>query len=112
MNYSIREQNKRQIGTMKTRSEYIELIKSHTDELKRRFGITSLSIFGSVARDEHREGSDVDIYVTMPPKFYNHVAAAMYLEELLESKVDLIQEHRGIRPFFRKQIETDGIRIL
>ena len=36
----------------------------------------------------------------------------MYLEDLLESKVDLIQEHRGIRPFFRKQIETDGIRIL
>ncbi len=32
-------------------------------------------LFGSVARDEHHEGSDIYIYVTMPPKFYNYIAA-------------------------------------
>lgn len=97
---------------MKSRSEYIELIRSHANDLRERFGITSLRIFGSVARDEHHEGSDVDIFAVMPPKFYNHVAAAHYLEELLGCDVDLIQEHRNMRPFFRKQIETDGIRVI
>ena len=97
---------------MKTRNEILHLLSIYKPTAESKYGLTRIGIFGSVARDEHREGSDVDIYVTMPPKFYNHVAAAMYLEELLESKVDLIQEHRGIRPFFRKQIETDGIRIL
>ena len=97
---------------MKTRSDYIALIQSHAEELQQRFGITSLRLFGSVARNEHHEGSDVDIYVTMPPKFYNHVAAAMYLEELLGCEVDLVQEHRNLRPFFRKQIETDGIAVI
>ena len=97
---------------MKSRSEYIELIRSHANDLRDRFGITSLRIFGSVARDEHHEGSDVDLFAVMPPKFYNHVAAAHYLEELLGCDVDLIQEHRNMRPFFRKQIETDGIRVI
>ena len=97
---------------MKSRGEYIDIIRSHADELQKRFGITSLRIFGSVARDEHHEGSDVDLFATMPPKFYNHAAAARYLEDLLGCSVDLIQEHRNMRPFFRKQIETDGIRII
>ena len=97
---------------MKSRSEYIELIRSHADDLRDRFGITSLRIFGSVARDEHHEGSDVDLFAVMPPKFYNHVAAAHYLEELLGCNVDLIQEHHNMRPFFRKQIETEGIRVI
>ena len=96
---------------MKTKGEYIEILKSHADELQRRFGITSMRLFGSVARDEQHEGSDIDIFVTMPPKFFNHVSAALYLEELLGSPIDLVQEHRHLRPFFRKQIETDGISV-
>ena len=96
---------------MKTKGEYIDIIRSHADELQQRFGITSMRLFGSVARDEHHEGSDIDIYVTMPPKFYNHVSAALYLEELLGSPIDLVQEHRNLRPFFRKQIENDGVTV-
>ncbi|MBQ8128126.1 MAG: nucleotidyltransferase domain-containing protein [Prevotella sp.] len=61
--------------------EYIRILQSHADELQSRFGITAMRLFGSVARGEHHDGSDVDIFVAMPPKFYNHVAAAQYLEE-------------------------------
>lgn len=96
---------------MKTRGEYIDIMRSHVGELQSRYGITSMRLFGSVARNEHREGSDVDLFVTMPPKFYNHVAAARYLEELLGCEINLVQEHRNIRPFFRKQIERDGISV-
>ena len=96
---------------MKTKSEYINIIKGHAEELQNRFGITSMLLFGSVARDEQREDSDVDLFVTMPPKFYNHVAAALYLEELLGCSVDLIQDHRNLRPFFRQQIVNDGIPV-
>ena len=97
---------------MKSQREYIELLKSHADDLRERFGITSLCLFGSVARNEHHEGSDIDLFASMPPKFYNHVAAELYLEEILDCNVDLIQEHKNIRPFFRKQIENDGIRVI
>ncbi|MBL1009331.1 MAG: nucleotidyltransferase domain-containing protein [Escherichia coli] len=56
---------------MKTREEYIALIASHAEELQNTFGITSLRLFGSVARNEHHEGSDVDVFVEMPPKFFS-----------------------------------------
>ena len=97
---------------MRTRKEYVDIIRSHAEELQLRFGITSMLLFGSVARNEHHEGSDVDLFVTMPPKFMNHIAASQYLKELLGCDVDLIQEHRHMRPFFRKQIERDGIIVI
>ena len=54
---------------MKTREEYIALITSHVEELQNTFGITSLRLFGSIARNQHHDGSDVDIYVEMPLSF-------------------------------------------
>ena len=96
---------------MKSTTEYIELILAHADELRTKFGITSMRLFGSVARGEHHEGSNVDIFVTMPPKFFNHIETAQYLEQLLGCHVDLISDHKNLRPFFREQIERDGINI-
>ena len=96
---------------MRTSQEYIDIIRSHAAELRQQYGITSMRLFGSVARNEHREGSDVDIYVTMPPKFFNYIQAAQYLEELLGCSVDLISDHKNLRPFFKEQIERDGIDI-
>ena len=68
---------------MKTREEYIALITSHAEKLQNTFGITSLRLFGSVARNQHHDGSDVDIYVEMPPKFSLIVRLKSYLEALL-----------------------------
>ncbi len=96
---------------MRTSQEYIDIIRSHSTELRQQFGITSMRLFGSVARNEHHEGSDVDIYVTMPPKFLNYIQAAQYLEDFLGCAVDLICDHKNLRPFFKEQIERDGIDI-
>ena len=48
---------------MKTRSEYIALLQSSSNVLRERFGVYSLRLFGSVARDEQKESSDVDVCV-------------------------------------------------
>ena len=96
---------------MRTRDDYINTLHAHAGELQSRFGIISMRLFGSVARNEHDENSDVDLFVTMPPKFYNYIAASQYLQELLGCGVDLISNHKNIRPFFRNQIERDGIDI-
>lgn len=97
---------------MKTREEYIALIVSHAEELQNTFGITSLSLFGSVARNEHHEGSDVDIYVEIPPKFFLVVRLKAYLEELLDSPVDIIRKHQHLNPILLKEIEKDGIEVI
>ncbi len=96
---------------MKTTQEYIDVLREHAPELQKRFGITSMCLFGSVARNEHHEGSDIDLFVKMPPKFYNHVLAVQYLEELLGCGVDLVMDHKNMRPFFKQQIELDGINL-
>ena len=97
---------------MKTREEYIALITSHAEELKKNFDITSLRLFGSVARNEHHEGSDVDIYVEMPPKIFLMVRLKAYLEKLLGCRVDIIRKHQHLNPFLLKEIEKDGIEVI
>ena len=96
---------------MITTEEIIALIAAHAQELQTQFGITSMRLFGSVARGDHHEDSDVDIFVTMPPKFFKYIEAAQYLEQLLGCHVDLICDHKNLRPFFKQQIEQDGITI-
>lgn len=96
---------------MKTRQEYIDILKAHASELQAKFGITYMRLFGSVAKDLHHEGSDVDVFVEMPAKLTNIVSASEYLQSILGCDVDLICNHRGIRPFFLNQIEKYGIDI-
>lgn len=96
---------------MYTKQEYIDILRTHSSELQQRFGITSMSLFGSVARNQHNENSDVDLFVDMPPKAYTICAAADYLEEILGCGVDLIRRHSNMRPFFLNQIQKDGIEI-
>lgn len=96
---------------MKTREEYIALLKEHSAEFEKKYGITYMRLFGSVARGEHHAGSDVDIFVVMPPKAYAICDAADYLEKLLGCNVDLIRKHNNIRPFFLEQINKYGIDI-
>lgn len=96
---------------MKTRQEYITILQAHASELQQKFGIRSMRLFGSVAREQHKDGSDVDVFVEMPPKAYDMVAAAQYLEELLGCDVDLIRKHGNMRPFFLNQIQKYGIDV-
>ena len=53
---------------MKTRNEYVRLLLSLESVLKQRFGVRSLRLFGSVARNEQTEQSDLDVCVEMEPK--------------------------------------------
>ncbi len=48
---------------MKTRSEYIALLRSSSNVLRERFGVCSLRLFASVAREDQKETSDVDVCV-------------------------------------------------
>ena len=96
---------------MRTRQEYIEILKNHADELRTNYGISYMRLFGSVAKDEHHSDSDVDLFVVMPAKAYTLCAAADYLESILGTSVDLIRKHNNIRPFFLNQINKYGIDI-
>lgn len=87
----------------------LELLGNHRDEI-RTFGVHSLSLFGSVARDEAREDSDVDILVEFlrPVGLFEFVRLQMYLEELLGRKVDLVTVE-ALRPEMRDEILQEAV---
>ena len=97
---------------MKTTKEYISLISSKTEELKRDFGIRSLRIFGSVSRNEQHEGSDVNVCVEMEPKVYMVVRLKRFLEDLLQCSVDVIRLHKHINPYLLDEIDREGIYVI
>ena len=96
---------------MKTTAEYISTLRQHAPILRERFGMTSMSLFGSVARGEQKEGSDVDVLVDMPPTLRGLGGAHEYLEEITGCHVDMIRRHRNLTPFFLQQVEQDGVQI-
>ena len=97
---------------MKTTNEYIDLIRAHSDELRSQFGVRSLRLFGSVARGEQHEGSDVDVCVEMEPRIYLVVRLQRFLEQLCQCPVDVIHMHRHINPYLLKHINRDGIYVI
>jgi len=76
---------------MKKLEEMIEIIKQHRHELEERFKVKSIAIFGSYAREEQTSQSDVDIIVEFKePIGLLFIHLADFLEEILETKVDLL----------------------
>ena len=93
------------------RDEIIELLKAHQAQVK-RFGVKSLRLFGSVARDEATVDSDIDFLVEFgeAPSFSGYMKLRIFLEDLLGGKVDLITE-AGLRRRVRPYVEKDAIRV-
>lgn len=80
--------------------------------LKDRYGIEEFAVFGSYARGEENENSDIDITITKIKKvdYFNRVHAKYFLEEQLEKRVDL-GYFDSIRNFLKKRIQKDFIYI-
>ena len=97
---------------MRTQDEYLKILRNHTEDLKNRFGIRSLWLFGSVARNEHQEGSDVDVCVEMAPNLYQLISLKQGLEALLGCTVDVVRMNRNMSPFLKREIERDGIYVI
>lgn len=97
---------------MKSKEYYISQIIAHAEEIRKNFGVKSLRLFGSVSRNEQKEGSDVDICVDMEPKMFLVVRLKRFLEELFQCSVDVVRLHKHINPFLLKEIEHDGIYVI
>ena len=67
------------------RDELLDLLRTHKAILARRFGVTELAIFGSFARDQGSDTSDIDILVGFdaPPDWKRYFGAQYYMEDLL-----------------------------
>ena len=82
------------------------------EEIRQRFSVRRLSVFGSVVRGEASEGSDVDVLVVFDGKatFDLFMDLKFYLEELLGMGVDLVTD-KALRPQIRRTIEQEMVDV-
>ncbi len=94
------------------RTRIFELLHSHAPRLREVYDVESLALFGSVARGDHDDQSDVDILVHFlgRPDFDRFMGLKLELEELLGVRVDLLTPN-SIRPDARRAIESEAIRV-
>jgi predicted nucleotidyltransferase len=93
-----------------SREFVLQLLGQRMAEIRRRFEVTELALFGSAARDELRLGSDIDVLVHFraPATFSQYMGLKFYLEELLGRSVDLVSA-KGLRKEFKPHIERESL---
>jgi predicted nucleotidyltransferase len=97
---------------MKTHSEIQAILHAHAEELRKKYGLVNMAVFGSVVRGEAREGSDVDILTGFerPISLLTLVDAEYFLGDLLGVKVDLVPA-RSVRPELKERILGEAVPV-
>ena len=98
---------------MKKLEEIKEILRKHKKELRERFGVKEIGIFGSYVRNEQTESSDVDILVEFErPIGWEIVDLKEYLEKILGIKVDLVSKGGIVRrPLLWKYVKEEVIYV-
>lgn len=90
----------------------LQTLKQKNTELTKQFGVKSLLLFGSVARDEATSASDVDLLVEFnrPVGYFGLFALQDYLEKLLGCPVDL-GTLISLKPYIKERLMGELIRV-
>ena len=98
---------------MKTLPEYQTLLHEYMCRNAEKYGISRMAIFGSVARGEQTEDSDVDICIEGSPMgLFAWGRLKSELEQLLGCRVDLLRMHKQLEgSYFQKNITEDFIYV-
>ena len=94
------------------RAEALAILSPHRFDLERQFGVASLALFGSVARDEAGPDSDVDLLVEFheTPGLSEYMRLKWWLEERLGRPVDLVMKG-ALKDWARPVVEAEAIRV-
>lgn len=88
----------------------LSYLKSHIQEFNAKYGVEKIGLFGSYARDEATDDSDIDLYVHTTKKTLSAVAGLWnQIERDLNKKVDLVTAHNRMRPGFKHTIESEVV---
>ena len=92
-----------------TRDAVLKILKQYYDANRERYGIIRLGVFGSVARNEATEGSDIDVVVELvQPDPFSLVHIRDELEERCRRHVDIIRYRDRLDAFLKTEIERDA----
>jgi predicted nucleotidyltransferase len=92
------------------RQAILDRLNAEAPALRKKYGVKSLAVFGSMARGDDHEGSDVDVLVTFegPATFRGFMGLKLDLEELCGRRVDLLTP-RCLSPEMAEEIDKEAI---
>ena len=96
------------------REEALKILKEHKPELKRRFGVEVVALFGSTVRDEAGPDSDVDVLVEFAPGFeaslLDFIDLKHFLSDEMNAQVDLVHR-KTLIPELRSVILAESVYV-
>jgi predicted nucleotidyltransferase len=102
------------INNMKTLEEIKEILRQHKTELKEKYGVKEIGIFGSYVRGEQKKKSDIDIlvefYEDVEIGFLKFIELENYLSELVGRKVDLVTK-KALKPNIGRYILKEVVYV-
>lgn len=93
------------------REQVLVRLQAIKPELVKPYSISEIGIFGSVARNEGHNNSDIDVVVHMQPNLLKRVRLKAELEEILGREVDIIRYRESMNPFLKARIQRDAIYV-
>ena len=92
------------------KAKILSYLKENKERFRDVYGVSSMALFGSYARDEAREDSDIDLLVEMPSKMSSFFGLKRVIENDLGKTVDM-GYFKTLRLFIKKHIENEMIYV-
>lgn len=94
------------------RQAILDRLHAEAPALRRQYGVKALAVFGSMARGDDRQGSDVDVLVTFEGRatFDNFMGLKLDLEDLFGRSVDLLTP-KCLRPEMQAEIDKEAVLV-
>ncbi len=97
---------------MHTKQDILETLRRLKGELQEQYGVESLALVGSFVRNEAREGSDIDVFITLKkPTFNSLMGVQETLEAHFETGIDVICDGKHLRDSFRQTVVREALYV-
>ena len=88
----------------------LEILQSYKKEAAQKYGILDIGVFGSAARGEVKEESDVDVVIRiLKPDLFLLVGIKNELEKKLHRPVDIVTYRENMNQFLKERIDAEAI---
>jgi hypothetical protein len=99
-------------GCMMTKEEILSYIAAQKEELRGKYGVTKIGLFGSYARGEAHENSDIDIVVELEkPDLFYLIGIKQTVQEAMNINVDIVRLRKEMNQVLKKRIMRDAIYV-
>ncbi len=90
----------------------LKTLKKYKNDFEKQYGVTRIGIFGSIARDEAKDESDVDIVVEMKkPDLFYMVHIKETLEYEFQRPVDIVHYRDKMNTFLKERINMEAVYV-